>query len=326
MFRFISTLDNGSLCSKYLSGYDIDAINSAFEAVLSKYPLLKKSLPRNLKKADKILVATFRNLADIYFSYLKLTAGISKEDKKAMQEDIKGVFNYDAQSSYIADFLGNPDNGFGVCNCVYCDMESVKGYFDKERGRYMREFETDHVLDKGKCPLLGLSLFNFAPACHKCNSRSHKGSRTLGEGKDEAIFLSPTSDDNKFNEEVKFTLSVLNPEILDLRFLENEGDVEIDFKGETHKYEKTLSIFHLKDRYNSRRSTLIEPIMDMRNHPPAIIKDIAKATRKSEEEIFETLFKFRKRKEEKAPMEKCRCELFSEIYGSIEWNELQKHY
>lgn len=323
MFRFISALDNSTLCSRYLSKYDTADLNSKFDVVLSKHPNLKKVLPRGLKKADKILVAKFQQLAEIYFSYLKFTEKMSKTDIKALQKEIQSVFNYDSHSVDIADFLANPDNGFFICNCVYCDMERVRGYYDNTRHRIIREFETEHVLDKGKCPLLALSIFNFVPSCHKCNSPTHKGTKTLGKDKNEAVLLSPTSEDNKFNEEVKFTLSVLNPEILDLRFLENEGDVEIDFKGETNKYEQTLSIFHLKDRYNSRRTTLIEPIMDIRNHPPAIIKNIAKETRKSEDEIFEALFKFKKRKKEKAPMEKCRRELFSEIYGGIEWDKIK---
>lgn len=146
---------------------------------------------------------------------------------------------------------------------------------------------------------------------------------TLGKDKNEAMCLSPTSECNQFDEEVKFTLNVLNPDILDLKLLENDGDVEIDFKGDTNKYRETLSIFHLKDRYNSKRSTLVEPIMDMRNYPPAIIKNIAKDTKKGEEEVFEALFKFKKRKSEKAPMEKCRRELFSEIYGSTEWDKIK---
>lgn len=323
MFQFISKLDNVTLSNNYLACYNTDTLNSSFLSVLSKNKELKKILPRGYKTASKILVAPFSILSDIYFSYISFVSSLPATKKNTLNKELSVVFNYDANVTPIANFLMDPTNQFEICNCVYCDLKRVRGYYDTQGHRQRREFQTDHVLDKGKCPIIGLSLFNFVPACPDCNSRAHKGTKSLGDNKMEAMYLSPTSELNLFCEEVNFTLNVLNPHILDLKFFEKDEDVEIDFKGATKKYSKTLSIFRLKDRYNSYKQELIEPIFSMRKYPPTKIQNIAKILEVSEEEIFEDKFQFRKRESNKSPMEKCRRDLFTEIYGSVDWSHIK---
>lgn len=322
MYQFISKLDNTTLCNNYLTCYDIDNLNSSLDITLSKHKGLKRVLPRGYKTASKILVAPFSVLSEIYFSYIAFVSTLSASNKSAINKDLSSIFNYDSKVMQIAKFLMDPMNQFEIYNCVYCDLKSVKGYYDTQERRHRRGFQTDHVLDKGKCPIVGLSLFNFVPACSDCNSRAHKGTKTLGDNQAEAMCLSPTSEQNLFCDEVKFYLNVLNPEISDLNLFEKDKDVEIDFKGETIKYNKTLSIFRLKDRYNSCKSELIDPIFSMRKYPPSKIQSIAEVLELNAAEVFEDKFQFIKRASEKAPMEKCRRDIFTEIFGSIDWNHL----
>jgi len=314
MFRFISSVDNATLCQNYLAEFNLTNKETEFKAFLKKHPEVRKLLPTKTRTVSQIMVAPFKTLNKIYFKYLTYRGAIPENERKKIEKEITNIFNYDANDSIIAEFLMNKDNGFEINNCVYCDLEEVKGYYNKQRGKRIRGFQTEHVLDKGKCPLLGLSLFNFAPSCSMCNTK-HKMTKTLGKDEKETLILSPTSVDNRFEEEVQFTLSFLNPEINDLQLFKDENDVEIDFKGNTIKYDRTITLFQLKDRYNAQIVSLITDFIKWRKYPAAKLFDMARASGDSLFDLFEALFGFKGMKNTHAPMEKCRRDLFAELIG-----------
>lgn len=231
MFRFISSVATAELSKRYLGIYKrLEAITGAYTDLLSQEPQLKAILTPDEYTAKNILIADFSSLADLYFRYVNYAAALSEAQRKDLNEKIVKIFNYESHKVRIAGFLISPDNGFPIHNCVYCDLESVRGYTRSADGVRVRNFETEHILDKGKCPLLSLSLYNFAPACGLCNNGGHKGTKPLGSNKSEVEITSPTSKKNLFDEEVKFSLNLASDTISDLTLFKNADDVRIGFK------------------------------------------------------------------------------------------------
>lgn len=62
---------------------------------------------------------------------------------------------------------------------------------------------SDHVLDKGRCPILALSLFNLVPSCQVCNGNRIKGRRLLYTDARLRKKLSPTNLNYDFEGKVK---------------------------------------------------------------------------------------------------------------------------
>ena len=263
MIRFISTLDKEILEMNYLSIFGRIKLKEAkFNNIIKDYPFICEIIPEKYRSFSAILVAPFNILVSIYFDYQECITKSSYSS--VIGNKFKSIFNYDSYSSKIGNFLIKTLNGFPVHNCNYCDLEKISGYKDSNSGKIIRSFETEHILDKGQCPILALSLYNFVPSCKTCNNQHHKGSNTLGRNKEETILLSPTSLNNRFAEEVTFTVLPLNEDIKDLKMFESNDDLEIDFKGETSKYERTISMFHLKDRYNANKNKIFEMIQSFR--------------------------------------------------------------
>jgi len=57
--------------------------------------------------------------------------------------------------------------------CPYCDRQYITSFFNfsNKKGKLKKTTATiDHFFNKRKYPLFSLSLFNFIPSCHACNS------------------------------------------------------------------------------------------------------------------------------------------------------------
>ena len=67
------------------------------------------------------------------------------------------------------------------------------------------QFDLDHVLPKGECPIIGLSLFNLVPCCATCNEKL-KGEKELARAKDDWLKLSPTYRGYKWEDDVHIHL------------------------------------------------------------------------------------------------------------------------
>ena len=120
-------------------------------------------------------------LAVIYEHYVALR--FAKNDK--LHLSLKALFSYEkAKGSPFKelseDFIGffkEEKNGFKIHSCHYCDMAYIN-YFKYANGK-RTQFDLDHVLDKGRCPLVALSLYNLVPACPTCNGPHIKGQRVM---------------------------------------------------------------------------------------------------------------------------------------------------
>ena len=146
-------------------------------------------------------------------------------------------------------------SGFDIHNCVYCDLEDVRT-FTKADGSDVRKFETEHVLDKGVCPLVALSLYNFVPSCGTCNGPGIKGMKTIGDTEGEIAKLSPSAEGYDFDGKVKFEVKVVTPGATDLNTTTHADDYEIDFNIIENIYQKSIDLFELKQRYNNKREKM----------------------------------------------------------------------
>ena len=134
----------------------------------------------------------------------------------------------------------NTNNGFEIYNCVYCDLRDARAF-----GNGRRQFDTEHILDKGECPLVGLSLYNFCPACGVCNTDC-KGTNPIGTDEAQMKKLSPTS---RLEHQVNFILKMEPNAVGRIKFDHPEW-YEVDFDYKDDDYREVVRLFDLKNRYN----------------------------------------------------------------------------
>lgn len=149
-------------------------------------------------------------------------------------------------------------------------------------------FTLDHVLDKGKHPLVALSLYNFVPSCYSCNSK-YKGSKqfitneTMG-------YLSPTSDNFSFNDDVKFKLYFYNNK--DISTIENKNDYILDFHYSKNQieYEKYIDIFKLKGRYTFHKDEITNLIDKKERYSQSQLDEISNIVNISSEKVKKDIY------------------------------------
>lgn len=208
------------------------------------------------KKVTDLLVMDFEHLADIYEVFTALN--LNKND--VLHVDAQALFSYEAHKDskgkrweklqpLIASFFMDNANGFEIHTCHYCDMAYVNP-FTVKTGR-KAQFDLDHVLDKGRCPIVGLSLFNFVPSCQMCNGSRIKGKKVLYRDARLRKKLSPTNDSYDFEGNVKIMVVNKNGNCSTMGFEKRLDDFELIF--DCHKdpdYYEEVKAFHLTERYN----------------------------------------------------------------------------
>ena len=211
-------------------------------------------LPNNY---EEMLVLDFKTLADIYELYDALDL---KSNDTPLYCDSKALFSYDkrCQDSKgrvwqklqpdIAAFFIDKNNGFEIHSCHYCDMAYVNP-FTLQTSR-KSQFDLDHVLDKKRCPIIALSLFNFVPSCQICNGSRVKGQKQLYSEARLRKKLSPTNADYDF--EGKVTIEVINKKgnSSTIGFEKRMDDYEIRFNSYLDPdYQEEVKAFYLQERY-----------------------------------------------------------------------------
>ena len=243
MYRFCSKIKKRTLDSRYKAIYNNAGLLRKWNREIARCPELAKTLPAG-KMPEDLLIMRYEDLVDIYNGYLQVYNGLSAAKKTQLNEAASRVFTYKSYSKRIADFLTNPNNGFEIYNCVYCDLTDARPV-----GKLARQFDTEHILDKGQCPLVGLSLYNFCPACGTCNTGC-KGTKPIGSTPKLMKKLSPTAKQYNFEEKVKFVLNPISPEAVGRIKPEHPDWYEVDFKYTDTDYQEVVVLFQLQARYN----------------------------------------------------------------------------
>ena len=307
MYRFVSSRNTVDLKKAYLGEYDVKRLQTKLDRLIRANPEIADVMPDDIS-ARKLLIGNFKYLAKVYCAFTGVVSEKSEDDRKAIVDAFKkGGFNYDSHKSDIARFLMNPINGFEIHNCVYCDLEDVTS-FTKADGTNVRKFETEHVLDKGECPLVALSLYNFVPSCGTCNGPAIKGTKPIGDTPNEIVRLSPTVEGYDFEKKVRFDVNYLNPALDDLNELTHPDDYEIVFDVKDEVYKKSINLFQLHSRYNNviPKSELLKWREKRRNNPDNIVRQFAEIRKTTFEVVFEEMFELDLRRQKHYPMEKAR--------------------
>lgn len=310
MFRFVSSKNPAELEKAYLAKYDVGLLQNKLEILMVKYPDIKLVLPDDIT-AKKLLIGNFKYLVKVYLAFTHYINGKAQKEKTAIcTEFVEGGFNYKNHSEKIAAFLTDKNNGFDIYNCVYCDLVNVRAFI-KSNGKLVRRFETEHVLDKGICPLVALSLYNFVPSCTTCNSAALKGANTIGDTEDEIVKLSPTVDGYDFDGNVKFDVKIVTPGAENFNAVSHADDFEIDFIIKENVYQKSIDLFELKQRYNNKLEKI--ELLNWRDkrykYPNNVIQQMAKLLDIPFDEMFEDMFELNLRRDLHSPMEKARREV-----------------
>lgn len=243
MYSFRSTINKQTLDSRYKAIYKRAGLQRKWNREIVGCPELATTLPAG-KKPEDLLTMEYEDLVDIYNGYRQVYNGLSAAKQSQLNNAASIVFTYGSYRKKIADFLTNLDNGFEIFNCVYCDLTDARPV-----GNMARQFDTEHILDKGECPLVGLSLYNFCPACDTCNTRC-KGTNPIGSTPALMKKLSPTAKQYDFEKKVKFVLNTVAPEAVGRIRPEHPEWYEVDFEYKDRDYEEVVTLFQLKPRYN----------------------------------------------------------------------------
>lgn len=109
-------------------------------------------------------------------------------------------------------------------------------------------FDIDHILDKGSCPIIALSLMNFVPSCQVCNSRL-KNTRILGKDGIPEGKLSPTSPLYDFDNGVTIRILPKTGQIK-INPTQHRNNYNLIFDITDKDYEYFVNLFKLEERYS----------------------------------------------------------------------------
>lgn len=141
---------------------------------------------------------------------------------------------------------------------LYAGMTFGDAYADTDN-----HFDLDHLLPKSKCPIIGLSLFNFVPSCQVCNEKLKKNLE-FATIKNDWLKISPTCSLSQFDDEVTIKLV---PETTCSTFFElasNNGKYHLEFETRgIAVYDKYINILKLNNRYNYHKKLALH-ILDLK--------------------------------------------------------------
>lgn len=247
--------------------------------------LVKKNAGFNVllpRKVVDFVVLEYEALVEIYVLFLSLK--LAKSD--IIIDDARSLFAYvkhedrfhnkwPALQPQIADFFMNSSHGLEIHTCHYCDMAYVNAY--KLKGKEKKaQFDLDHVLDKGKCPLLGLSFFNFVPSCQVCNSRI-KSKKQLYKDIRLMKKLSPSSKLYDFENKVTIEVKPKDDVCSTIGFEKRMDDYIIKFNTYLDPdYDKEVEAFYLEDRYRYHKCEALRLLDLKERYTDARILELAR--------------------------------------------------
>ena len=262
---------------------------------------------RQFPTVFQLLKLPIVSLVEVFFEYTEkidaaIQAGIlDNAGKKSMNKELSLIFNYDKAGGYrdnIADFLMADKNKFKIHVCHYCGMAYVN-YFETKSGKNIRQFDIEHILDKGRCPLVSLSLYNFLPSCQSCN-RTIKKSKCIGEtntakstGRLKEIIkkLSPTNHNYDFDGNMLFYIKPKNNLTSFENLLVHSEDFELDLHidGDAD-YQYVAEQFYLKERYDYHKSEAFFLKDKLDHYPKSKIEEISNLVQLSPTDVANDLF------------------------------------
>lgn len=245
---------------------------------------------------EELLCADVDALADVYDRFLALhipstmldPKGSGKKVRSTEYKELDTIFKYtNKYDVVISDFFNEKATGLHITTCYYCELAYINTYNVISASTHIakRQFDIDHFLPKTKCPIVGLSLFNFVPSCQVCNSRI-KLMRELGDNVLEKQKFNPAGEDYKFDENVKIRLRMWRKPSTSFK---TRGNYYLYFRCQ-NGFRKYVDFFHLEERYEFHKCEALRLLELKAKYPQGTIKRIAELLGKSVSDIREDIF------------------------------------
>ena len=245
---------------------------------------------------EELLCADVDVIADVYDRFLALhipatmpdPKGSGKKVRSKEYKELDAIFKYtDKYDVVIADFFNEKATELHITTCYYCELAYINTYnvISGSTRIAKRQFDVDHFLPKTKCPIVGLSLFNFVPSCQVCNSRI-KLMRELGDNVVEKQKFNPAGEDYKFDENVKIRLRMWNKPSTSFK---TRGNYYLYFRCK-NGFRKYVDFFHLEERYEFHKCEALRLLELKAKYPQGTIKRMAGLLGKSVSDIREDIF------------------------------------
>ena len=243
---------------------------------------------------EELLLADVADLADIYnrFRALSIPEKVldpnGKYVKSQEYKDLESIFKYSRHfDDKIATFFCKHAEQLHISSCHYCELAYVNAYkvvVGHSTTTY-QHFDVDHFLPKSKCPIIGLSLFNFVPSCQVCNSRIKIG-REIGSAKAQWVKFNPASEVYDFEDNVMIRLRMRYGPDTSFR---KKGEYYIYFRCE-NGYRELVDSFRLEERYEFHKLEALRLKQLMARYPLSARKKIARLLGTTEAAVKEDLF------------------------------------
>ncbi|MDU7253057.1 MAG: hypothetical protein E6274_12105, partial [Clostridium sp.] len=241
---------NKDILKEYI--YDLEIINLKIESI----------------KLSEKTIHNFTLKEFINFRYT--TKGLFEK----AEDVLKKLFNYDLFTNGGKNRLNdwgayNLLKELNITTCPYCNRNYIHTYMSKSG---ICRADIDHFYAKSKYPFLAVSLYNFIPSCHTCNS-SFKNSI------DNFLIPHLYPYEDKFGQDAKFKTAFyvdedikenddLNQkEIYDIRYLLGDSDnfkIEIKLNNPKSdigtKIQNSIDTFQIQDLYNFHKDYIRELI------------------------------------------------------------------
>lgn len=247
---------------------------------------------------DELLAADMDTIADLYERFVALgipvrikvtKSGKNETIRNPKLKELDNIFKYDRKyDSRIADFFCKHAVDLQISTCHYCELSYVNTYSRYTKGKVksiQRHFDVDHYLPKSKCPIIGLSLFNFVPSCQVCNSRI-KGQNLIGPNKADWIKFSPTSETFDFDNNVEIKLRMHRGPSTAFKI---KGEYYIHFRSK-NGFQAYVDFFHLEERYEFHKPEALRLKKLKAQYPASARKKIASLLKTSEKRVKEDIF------------------------------------
>lgn len=205
----------------------------------------------------------------------------------------------------------------GIEVCPYCQRNYISNYEEDEENNKKTTGTLDHFYPKAHYPFLALSLYNFVPSCHVCNSVF----KVTGDVRNSVYPYEESFDELG----VKFRTS---KETIDA-ILEKNSDffVEIDYKNledkeKKEKVENSIKNLGLDKVYKKSHNQYIQDLLyTVKKYPESYLGTCGEIFRndKNNEEQLKEYFKdivkepYRKRIENGEPLAKLTKDILEEF-------------
>jgi hypothetical protein len=238
---------------------------------------------------EDLLTADVDVLADVYqrFRSLRRRFPLKKKNFKGKMarnpkfKQLDKIFKYtNKYDDRIAKFFIDHATQLRISSCYYCETAYINVYHDKKR-----QFDVDHFLPKDKCPMLGLSLFNFVPSCQVCNSRI-KLDREVGRSKAEYEGFNPAGGHYAFESNVRIHLRLNKVFARDM----NNPDAYYIYFRCGRGFRKVVDFFQLTERYEFHKLEALRIKKLKAQYPKSARKKIANLLGITEAKVKEDLF------------------------------------